>query len=104
MAFSGRVGHGTTILMTTLQGAWTHHLALRAPDIDLEIWVGMEEPVPLKLTITWKHEVGMPSYMARFRKWDMSPSIHESVFHFEAPPDVKLVEMVPEAEPTEGGV
>ena len=87
-----------------VNGAWTHHLALRAPDIDLEIWVGMEEPVPLKLTITWKHEVGMPSYMARFRKWNTSPSIDESVFYFEAPPGAELVEIVPEAEPTEGGV
>ncbi len=87
-----------------VDGAWTHHLALRAPDVDLEIWVGMEEPVPLKLTITWRDEVGMPSYMARFRKWEMSPSIDESVFHFEAPPDAELVEMVPEAEPTDGGV
>ncbi len=87
-----------------VEGAWTHHLALRAPDVDFEIWVGMDEPVPLKLTITWKHEVGMPSYMARFKRWNMSPSIHESVFHFEAPIDAQLVEMVPEPEPAEGGV
>jgi hypothetical protein len=87
-----------------VNGAWTHHVALRAPDVDIEIWVGMDEPVPSKLTITWKHEVGMPSYMARFGKWNTSPSIQESVFHFEAPPDAELVEIVPEAEPTEGGV
>ena len=77
-------------------GAWTHHLALRNALVDFEVWMPMAgDPVPSKLAITWKLEEGRPQYVARFRKWNFSPTIMDSQFRFDPPGDAELIEIIP---------
>ncbi len=79
-----------------VEDAWTHHLGLRSELVDFEVWLKEDgDPVPQKLAITWKHEQGLPSYVARFRKWQSSPSLEESQFRFVAPPDAERIEIIP---------
>ena len=79
-----------------VEGRWSHHLALRNDLVDFEVWIQAEgDPVPLKLAITWKHEEGLPGYVARFQKWSFSPSFDESLFHFDVPTAAERIEILP---------
>ncbi|MHC4089180.1 MAG: DUF2092 domain-containing protein [Planctomycetota bacterium] len=79
-----------------VEGAWSHHLALRNELVDFEVWMQAEgDPIPLKLAITWKLEEGLPAYVARFREWNFSPILDESQFHFNVPSGAELIEILP---------
>jgi hypothetical protein len=87
-----------------VEGAWTHHLALRNELVDFQVWLREDgDPVPHKLAITWKHEEGLPSYVARFREWKFSPSLDEAQFRFVAPPDAERIEIIPVSPASEVG-
>jgi hypothetical protein len=87
-----------------VEGAWTHHLLLRNELVDYQLWLRVDgDPVPQKLAITWKHEEGLPSYVARFRQWRFSPSLDESQFRFVAPPDAERIEVIPVSPASEVG-
>ena len=88
-----------------IEGAWTHHLALRNELVDFEIWIREDgDPLPQKLAITWKLEDAVPSFVARFRTWDFSPSFDEARFQFEAPPGTERIEIIPAAPAYQGGI
>jgi hypothetical protein len=79
-----------------VEGRWSHHLALRNELVDFELWMQVEgDPIPLKITITWKLEEGRPTYVARFREWKFSPVFDESQFDFDAPDGAELIEVLP---------
>ena len=79
-----------------VEGAWTHHVALRNQLVDFQLWIRADGgPVLQKLAITWKHEEGLPSYVARFREWKFSPSYDESQFQFVAPPNAERIDVIP---------
>jgi hypothetical protein len=79
-----------------VEDTWAHHLALRNELVDFQMWLREDgDPVPQKLAITWKHEEGLPGFVARFRKWQTSPSFDESRFRFVAPPDAERIEIIP---------
>ena len=78
-----------------VEGAWSHHLALRNELVDFELWVhAVGDPIPRILAITWKLEEGQPNYLARFREWNFSPTFDESQFEFEAPSDAERIEIL----------
>ncbi len=86
-----------------VENAWTYHIALTDEEVDYELWIQKEgDPVPLKMTITWRDEEHAPGYFARFRNWNMSPGLDESTFQFTPPPDAEEVEIVPDVA-VEGG-
>jgi hypothetical protein len=86
-----------------VEDAWTYHIALMNEDVDYEFWIQKEgDPVPLKLTIKYKNEEFAPGYFARFKNWDMSPSLGDDTFRFVPPADAEEIEIVPEVS-TEGG-
>jgi len=79
-----------------VEDEWSHHLALRNDLVDFEVWVQAEgDPIPLRLAITWKHEEGLPGFVARFRKWNFSPMFDESRFRFDVPNGVERIEILP---------
>ncbi len=85
-------------------GSWTHHLAFRNPLVDFEVWIPVKgDPVPSRLAISWKHEPGHPQFVARFREWNFSPSISDSVFRFSVPEGAESIELVPERTDAEAG-
>ena len=79
-----------------VMGAWTHHVALRNEEVDYELWIQKDgDPLPLRITINWKHEEGGPSYVAHFRKWITSPNFDDSRFVFSPPSDARRIEILP---------
>ena len=79
-----------------IRGQWTHHLALRGGDFDVELWVDAEgDPVPLRMGIRWKNEDGRPTYFARFHNWDVTPGFDDTTFRAGLPEDAERVVMVP---------
>jgi len=79
-----------------IRGQWTHHLALRGGDFDVELWVSAEgDPVPLRMGIRWKNEEGHPSFTARFHNWNLSPVFDDTTFSTDLPENAERVIMVP---------
>jgi len=79
-----------------IRGQWTHHLALRGGDFDVELWVSAEgDPVPLRMGIRWKNEEGQPTYFARFHNWDLTPAFDDTTFRTDLPDNAERVIMVP---------
>jgi hypothetical protein len=86
-----------------VENRWTYHIALTDEEVDYELWIQKEgDPVPLKMTITWRDEEDAPGHFARFRNWNMSPGLDASTFQFTPPADAERIEIVREVT-TEGG-
>jgi len=66
-------------------GADCHHIAIRGPDVDVQLWVEEgDRPVPRKIMITSKWEGGAPRFFANM-SWDSAPKIDQNIFEFKAP-------------------
>jgi hypothetical protein len=79
-----------------IRGQWTHHLALRGGDFDIELWVSAEgDPVPLRMGIRWINEEGHPAFTARFHNWNLTPDFDESTFRSVLPDTAERVSMMP---------
>jgi len=67
------------------RGKTYHHIGVREPEIDLQIWVAAEgPPLPGKLAISAKWDGGSPRSVFFF-SWDTSPDFGRSGFSFEPP-------------------
>ena len=79
-----------------VQGAWTDHVALRKPWVDVEIWIRQgAEPFFSKMTVVFTEEEGRPSYTARFREWSTSHPDGAMTFGFTPPEGAQRVDLVP---------
>ncbi len=69
-----------------IRGKIYHHIAVRAPDVDIQIWIAtVGRPLPGKLAISSKWEGGSPRFVAFF-DWDTDPGFSSDSFRFD-PPD-----------------
>ena len=78
-----------TILYLTdkarVAGVDCHHLAIRGPDSDVQLWVQEgDRPLLRTITITSKWEGGSPRFVANLQ-WDTDPEFDDGVFKFKAP-------------------
>lgn len=78
-----------TILYLTdkarVAGVDCHHLAIRGPDSDVQLWVQEgDRPLLRKIIITSKWEGGSPRFVANL-KWNTAPEFDDGVFKFIAP-------------------
>jgi hypothetical protein len=68
-----------------IAGVDCHHLAVRGPESDVQLWVEEgDRPMLRKIIITSKWEGGSPRFVANL-KWDTSPDFKDDVFDFKAP-------------------
>jgi hypothetical protein len=78
-----------------IDGQWTDHVAIRKPEVDLELWFRKgDEPYPAKIVIVRTQEPGLPSYSARFRDWAVVLP-DGAIPPFVAPEGSEQVEVVP---------
>lgn len=76
---------GILVGTATIDGVACDHLAFRQPNLDWQIWVAKgAQPVPRKMLITTRYEVGDPQFQATLR-WNFAPKIDASSFRFEPP-------------------
>jgi hypothetical protein len=76
---------GILVGTSTIDGVECDQLAFRQASIDWQLWVERgTRPLPRRILITTRYEVGDPQYEATLH-WNLKPRIHASTFAF-APP------------------
>ena len=67
------------------------HYALQQNDVDWQIWIQRgAQPLPRKLVITSKRELGQPQFTAVLG-WNLEPKLNESAFMFEPPKGARRI-------------
>ena len=68
-----------------INGKTTFHLAFTQKTIDWQIWIeDGSRPVPRKLLITYKNEIGSPQYTAILSNWNFQPRLSNSFAEFNS--------------------
>lgn len=76
---------GVLVGQTKIDGIDCDHLAFRSTSVDWQLWVERgARPLPRKIVITTRYEVGDPQYQALL-DWNLNPRITESTFAFVPP-------------------
>lgn len=79
---------GILVGESTIEGVPSDHLAFRQANVDWQLWVEKGvRPLPRKILITTRYEVGEPQYQAVLH-WNLKPRIHGSTFAFDPPEGV----------------
>jgi hypothetical protein len=85
---TGDVRGGILVGESTIGGVATDHLAFRQANVDWQLWVEQgARPLPRKILITTRYEVGDPQYQAILH-WNLKPRMHSSTFEFAPPKGV----------------
>ncbi|MCW2243117.1 DUF2092 domain-containing protein [Azospirillum canadense] len=70
----------------TLTPVPTDHVAGQTEDVDFQIWVAAEgEPLPQRITITYKNDEGEPQYRADLTDWTLNPDLSAEQLAFHPP-------------------
>jgi len=89
--------HDTVIYLTDksrIRGVDCHHVVVRAPGIDLQLWIEEgDRPVPRKVIITSVSEPGSPRHYA-FMDWRVASDLDSAMFEFDAPENSVEIEFV----------
>ena len=80
---------------STIDGVRCDHVALRNDVAGMQLWVGQDDSLPRRITITYEHETGSPQFRARLTGWDLSPQITDATFRFDPPKDAEKVAFAP---------
>ena len=83
---------GVLVGDSEIDGSDCDHLAFRQASIDWQIWVEKgAKPLPRKLVITTRYEVGDPQFQAVLR-WNLQPKVDASTFVFAPPKDAREIQ------------
>lgn len=81
-----------------MRGSLHHQIAIRGPDIDLQIWIAAEGPaLPRKISMSSRWEFGNPRFVG-FMRWDLDPEIPDDSLEFRPTPDAVRIEFVQQLE------
>lgn len=76
---------GVLVGQSFIDGVPVDHLAFRQSNIDWQLWVDQgDQPLPRKLLITTRYEVGDPQFQAVL-SWDVEPKFTDATFSFTPP-------------------
>jgi hypothetical protein len=90
-----RVTEADFVEQTTIAGKAVDHLAVRTAYVDFQVWVAEgEQPLPLRVVITYKHDPGLPQYSANLTDWNLMPKIEESAFAFAPPAGAQAIPLL----------
>ncbi|HET7063796.1 MAG TPA: DUF2092 domain-containing protein [Rudaea sp.] len=82
---------GVLVGDSNIDGADCDHLAFRQGNVDWQLWVEQgDKPLPRKLLVTTRYEVGDPQYQVTMR-WNLKPKIDASTFAFKPPKGVNKI-------------
>ena len=81
-----KIVSGVYLGPVTVLGVPCDHLAYSLGKVDWQVWIEQgARPVPRKIVLTYKDEVGTPEYMAIFSNWDFQTKLPDFLFHCEPP-------------------
>ncbi len=82
---------------TNILGVPSHHLAGRTDTVDFQMWVAEgDQPLPLRVVLTYKDAEGEPQHWAQFSDWNLSPEITDSMFAFTPPEGAEKIVFLPQ--------
>ncbi len=81
-----------------LNGVECHRLHLSGKIADAELWVGVKDQLPRKLTATFKDRPGQPKLKVEFSTWNLSANAGPNDFTFSPPKGAKKIPMKTTAE------
>ena len=68
---------------TVIDGIPVHHLAGRTETADYQAWISEgDQPLPLRIVLTYKNAEGHPAFRAQFSDWNLTPEVKDSLFAF----------------------
>ena len=68
---------------TVIDGIPVHHLAGRTETVDYQAWIPEgDQPLPLRIVLTYKNAEGHPAFRAQFSDWNLTPEVKDSLFAF----------------------
>jgi len=77
---------------TTIYGKPVHHLVGGTETVDFQVWVEEgDQPLPLRIVLTYKLEEGQPQFRAQFNDWNLAPQIAENEFTFSPPQGARKI-------------
>ncbi len=87
------LGRGkTTAGFLGLSGVDCHRIGLKGREADAELWIGVDDHLPRKLTATF-HREGNPQVRLSISKWDLASTANDSEFTFTPPKGAQKIEM-----------
>ena len=76
----------------TVNGVDCNEFAYRFPETDLQIWIKEgDQPLPVRIVITYKNSPGQPQYKAQFSDWDLTSVMPDRLFKFSPPTDSRKI-------------
>jgi len=76
---------------STINDVLCDELAYRTDEIDLQLWIEQQNPLPERFVITYVDADGQPQYRAQFRDWNLSANVPDSLFKFTPPKDAEKI-------------
>jgi hypothetical protein len=90
------VTDGFVVGKAVIEGVRCDHLAFRAPQVDLQVWVQEgAQPLPRKFVITTRDLDNAPQFGVTVTKWNLKPTFDAQTFAFIPPADAKKVDFLP---------
>ncbi len=90
------VTDGLVVGKAVIEGVRCDHLAFRAPQVDLQIWVQEgAQPLPRKMVITTRDLANAPQFAVTMTKWNLKPTFGARTFSFTPPAGAKKVDFLP---------
>ena len=80
---------------STIDGVRCDHVALRNEVVGMQLWVGEDDSLPRRITITYENEPGRPQFRARLSGWDLSPKVTDATFAFDPPKGAEKIAVAP---------
>jgi hypothetical protein len=87
---------GRVVGLHPVDGKPCHHLAFTHDTIDWQIWIEEgAKPVPRRMVITYKTELGEPQHTATFVEWEFNPRLSNAYFEFRPPAGSAEIDFLP---------
>jgi hypothetical protein len=78
-----------------IEGVRCHHLAFRAPHVDLQVWIQEgAQPLPRRIVITTRDLPNAPQFAVTVTKWNLQPKFNAQTFAFVPPSGHRKVEFL----------
>jgi hypothetical protein len=76
----------------TIDGVATEHYAFREPNVDWEVWIQKDQPLPRKLVIVDRSDPSRPTFISRLA-WQVNPTFTDADFAFVPDANAKRIQL-----------
>jgi hypothetical protein len=89
------IEYGVVIGDETLAGKECTHVAFRAADRDIQVWIERgDRPLPVRLVITYSGSEGAPQFWSQFVDWEIGLDTPDALFAYEPPENAERLDFL----------